>query len=116
MSDLSILIIDDNENLVDGVESMLDIHFDDAEIYTAYNGMDGLRNALTHKPQLIFLDLNLPDISGQQVLAEIRKRQLPSKVIMLTGDDSISEISGADGYLKKPVMPKQLIAKIESLI
>lgn len=116
MSAIKILLIDDNENLIDGLETVLGLNMDDAEIFTSYTGMGGLKLAIQHRPHIVFLDMNLPDIQGGQVLQEIRKRGIPCKVIMLTGDDKINSVQGADGYMKKPIKPSQLLGKISQML
>lgn len=116
MSNLSVLLIDDNQTLVDGMETMIELHLEDLSVYTAYTGTEGLKLALAHHPQLIFLDLNLPDMRGEEILREVRSRRIPTRIILLTGSDDIAAVPGVNGYLKKPVKPGYLIETIRDML
>jgi DNA-binding response OmpR family regulator len=89
-------------------------------VYTAANGKDGLAMAERVKPALIVLDLMLPDVSGEEVCREIRRRS-DMPVLMLTAKASEEERIGglglgADDYLTKPFSPRELVARVRAVL
>jgi len=81
-------------------------------------GGTGLRLAETEKPDLILLDVLLPDMDGWEVLEEIKKRHIPTRIIMLTQIGGISNIirfirAGACDYINKPFDIQNLRMRIE---
>ncbi|MGN0575361.1 MAG: response regulator transcription factor [Ruminococcus sp.] len=87
---------------------------------TAFNGADGLDNALSGIYDIIILDVTLPKMNGIEVLKEIRRNNITSAVLMLTAksqtDDKITGLkSGADDYLTKPFATEELIARVWAL-
>lgn len=89
------------------------------EVLTASGGEDGLDAARALKPDVVILDLNLPDLSGAEVLSRLRAwSSVP--VIVLSVKDSVEDIvglleAGADDYLVKPFFSSELIARIVSV-
>jgi two-component system alkaline phosphatase synthesis response regulator PhoP len=88
------------------------------EIYTAKDGLAGLKAARALKPDLIVLDLMLPGMDGLEVLAALR-RESKVYVILLTAKseetDKVVGLSvGADDYLTKPFSPRELVARIKA--
>jgi DNA-binding NarL/FixJ family response regulator len=80
-------------------------------------GREAIELARSAKPDLLLLDLKLPDISGIQVLRTIREEQLPVRVVLLTAaamaDDLVAARQlGADGLLYKDLSPDQLVAEV----
>jgi two-component system, OmpR family, response regulator VicR len=111
-----ILIIDDEKNIVDILKfNLLKEGYD---IIEAYDGKEGAVKALTQKPDLILLDIMLPEYDGFAVCRMIReKSQVP--IIMLTAkEDEMDKVlgleMGADDYVTKPFSPRELIARIKS--
>ncbi len=102
----TILVIDDNEEM----RRLLDKYILSPEGYrviTAGNGRSGLERALKESPDLILLDINLPDMKGPEVLRELRKTTSQMDVVFITGDDSLMVAvealrMGVRDYLLKP--------------
>ena len=120
MSELKILIIDDNEDILDLLEATLEGEFD---VIRAATGNEALEKIKTHHPNLLVLDYILPDLEGPQICRIIRKDPLLLNIpiLMLTGkgevDDKVFGLeSGADDYMVKPFSPQELIARIRMLI
>ena len=108
-----ILIIDDEEPLRDGCRQVLE-RFGYA-VLTAEQGVDGIKLAREHMPEMAFVDLKMPNISGMEII-EILSRDIPDIVlVMITGFATIVSAveamqKGAYDYLPKPFDPDQLRA------
>lgn len=117
-SNKKILLVDDEQKIVDVVKSYL--QNSGYTVFEAYNGQDALNIFKTHSPSLIILDLMLPDISGEDICAMLRKHSnVP--IIMLTSkveeEDILKGLDlGADDYVTKPFSPKQLVARVAALL
>jgi DNA-binding response OmpR family regulator len=116
-----ILIVDDEPNVLRMVSYTLQA--EGYEVVTAQNGAEAISKAQTESPDLILLDVMLPDMSGVEVCAEIRKRPetIDLPVIMLSALAQVSDKikgleAGADEYITKPITPGELIARIKALL
>ena len=121
-----ILIVDDDPDLVEAVSMLLEAS--GMEPLAAYGGVEGLEKARTENPDLIVLDVMMPDKDGYAVAKELaaddRLSEIP--VIMLTavvdhiGNTHYSHASGkdlvADDYFQKPVDPEMLVERIVELV
>ena len=116
-----ILIVDDEPNVLRMVSYTL--HAEGFEVITAQNGAEAISKAQTEAPELILLDVMLPDMSGVEVCAQIRKMQetIDIPVIMLSAlaqvPDKIKGLeAGADEYITKPITPGELVARVKALL
>lgn len=116
-----ILVIDDEEDIRTAIQDFLETQ--EFEVVLAQNGKEGLAKLEKEQPDLVILDVELPDMSGYAVCQRIRSaassRYTP--VIMLTAHALEKEElhgleSGADDYLSKPFKPARLLARIETAI
>ena len=115
---MKILIVDDEENILEIVEAYLVAK--NYQVFRAMDGEEALRKAETIRPDLIVLDLMLPDISGLEVCRRIRKSS-SVPVIMLTARTTEQDILnglqiGADHYMTKPFSPKELVARVQTVL
>ena len=113
-----ILIIDDEPSIVTLVSAYLKP--EGYQVYTASDGVAGLKAAKAYKPDLIVLDLMLPGLDGLELLSRLR-RESDVYVILLTArteeTDKIVGLSvGADDYVTKPFSPRELVARIKSAL
>lgn len=112
---MRILIIEDEYNLADAIRDKLLKENYLVDIYQ--DGEEGLNEALTNIYDLIILDVMLPSKNGFEILREIRKNNIQSKVMMLTAksmlDDKLEGFSlGANDYLTKPFHIEELLARV----
>ncbi len=113
-----ILAVDDEQRMVRFIQ--LNLEQDGFQVITAYNGKEALEQVRTQLPDLILLDIMMPDINGFEVLGKIREvNNVP--VIMLTAkgeeDDRIQGLElGADDYITKPFSPRELVSRIRAVL
>ncbi|MFC2021781.1 response regulator [Chloroflexota bacterium] len=113
-----ILVVDDEKRIVDILKAYLER--DGYQVSTAYDGRSALELARSNSPDLIILDLMLPEVSGWDVCRELRKES-DVPVIMLTArDDTTDKIIGlelgADDYVTKPFDPKEIISRVRAVL
>ncbi|MBI9066644.1 MAG: PAS domain S-box protein [Salinivirgaceae bacterium] len=115
-----ILLIDDDYDVLVFYESTLTLNA--YSVIKATNGNDGIELAKKHQPQLIILDTRMPDRDGFSVLAELKKAEINSFVILnsrkqAASFDKIKGFNlGADGFLDKVVKSEEFIARIEAFM
>ena len=115
----SILVVDDEESLTDLVSSAL--RFAGYEVRTESNGFDALRTIKAETPDLIVLDVNMPELDGFELCRRIRRDGVQTPVIFLTARDDIDDLrvgfrQGGDDYLTKPFSLEELGLRIEALL
>ncbi|HEX5379263.1 MAG TPA: response regulator transcription factor [Phenylobacterium sp.] len=114
----TLLIVDDNDDLRGELAEQLEMG-DEFQVVQAATGNDGVRRAVEVKPDLILLDVDLPDINGREVCRQIRERQVASPIIMLTAADTDEDTvkgldAGANDYVTKPFKLAVLLARIRA--
>ena len=113
-----ILVVDDERRMVGFIR--LNLEQDGFEVIEAYNGTEALDRLRDSLPDLILLDVMMPDIDGFEVLRMIREiSQVP--VIMLTAkgeeDDKVKGLElGADDYVTKPFSPRELVSRVKAVL
>jgi DNA-binding response OmpR family regulator len=113
-----ILVVDDERRMVGFIR--LNLEQDGFEVIEAYNGTQALDRLRDSLPDLILLDVMMPDIDGFEVLRTIREiNQVP--VIMLTAkseeDDKVKGLElGADDYVTKPFSPRELVSRVKAVL
>ena len=112
---MKILVVEDEYNLADVLATRLEKEKYVVDIET--NGCEGLYAALSGVYDVILLDVMLPEVNGYDILKEIRKNNVESKVIMLTAkselDDKLEGLTnGADDYITKPFHIEEVIARV----
>jgi|SRR5215470_16924416 len=118
---LNVLIVDDEPNIVELVRITLEDNR--VRVTHAGDGLGALALAQMAVPDLILLDVNLPDMSGVEVCERLRRdgRFAETKIVMLTAaaqqsDVAVGLAAGADHYLTKPFSPVRLLSIVESLL
>ncbi len=115
----TILIIEDDATMLRALKD--NFEFKGYCVLTADDGEEGLNTALNKKPDLILLDIMLPEINGYEVCRLIRKENLTMPIIMLTAKGEESDIIlglnlGADDYVTKPFSIKELLARAAAFL
>jgi len=114
-----ILIIEDNPDLAFGLRSNLEL--EDHDVSVATTGVAGLAEARAQEPDLLILDVMLPEMDGYEVLRRFRETNTSTPVLMLTArGEEVDKVrglrTGADDYVTKPFGLMELLARIEVLL
>jgi len=114
-----VLIVEDEEGLLEGLSH--NFKFEGYEVMTAKTGTEGLKIALKQKPDVILLDIMLPEKDGFTVLKELRQRHRDIPVLILTARNFEADVLkgfdlGADDYVTKPFAVKEVIARVKRLL
>lgn len=113
----SILVVEDDKDFQKFLKSLLIKN--GYSVQTTDKGIAAIDIVEKIQPNLIILDLNLPDMHGESVCSEIRKNHQNLPIIMLTSKSSISEkvqglVAGADDYITKPFEPDEFLARVKT--
>ena len=114
----TILVVEDEWKIRDLVRSYLER--EGFQVVSTASGAEAITLAETTSPQLVVLDLRLPDVPGEEVAREIRSRsEVP--ILMLTarsaGEDRIRGFElGADDYVTKPFSPRELVLRVQAIL
>lgn len=111
-----ILIVDDDKDIVNVLKKSLEL--EDFEVMEANDGTGAIVSVKQNLPDLIVLDINLPDLSGFEVCSKIRQSGIKSPIIMLTAKaDESARVkglsSGADDYIGKPFSIAEFMARVK---
>lgn len=112
-----VLVIEDDKDFQSYLKDLLTEN--GYSVKTASKGITGLNLIAQLEPDLVILDLNLPDMNGEGVCLEIKKKHPELQVIMLTGKDTISDKiqglkMGADDYITKPFIAEEFLARVNA--
>jgi len=116
---INFLVVDDEQDVVDNVSELFTLR--NYAVVTATSGKKALELVEKEKPNIIILDIRMPDINGIDVLKEVKKNHPKIRVIMLTGieDEATKNMAmalGASGYFTKPYSYAELIELSRKLI
>lgn len=115
---ITILVVEDDENIAEVMEKLL--RDDGYHPFVVENGEQALEIIHSETPDLVLLDINLPDINGLDILKKVRQSSfLPMIVVSGFGkerDRVIALESGADDYLSKPFSTEELLARVKALL
>ncbi len=120
MEKIKLLIVDDHRILVEGLNKLFDNSDTVDVICVAYSGKE-CRNALRKElPDVILLDINLPDVSGIDLCKEIKTENPEIKIVALSSFNEYTIVrrmieNGASGYVVKNAMPEEIILSVETV-
>ncbi|MDA8268526.1 MAG: response regulator transcription factor [Actinomycetota bacterium] len=114
-----VLLVDDDAGVLRAIERALVIH--GFEVQTSSDGSDALRMLAARAPDVVVLDVSMPDVDGLEVCRRLRAAGDPTPVLMLTarvavGDRVAGLDAGADDYLVKPFALEELLARLRALL
>ena len=114
-----VLVVDDEPNITELVS--LGLRYEGFDVSSAYDGRGALRAVRELKPELVILDVTMPDIDGLEVVRRMRAENIWLPVIFLTArdatEDKIAGLTiGGDDYIAKPFSLDELIARVRALV
>ena len=114
---MRLMLVDDDPEIRTSVRVGFELQWRDVEILEAATGAEGLQLVEERRPDLVLLDVGLPDLDGFAVLRELRARGRRLPVIILTARDSVEDTvagleGGADDYVPKPFRFDELLARV----
>ncbi len=120
-SAVKILLVDDEPDILEVIG--YNLSNEGYQVITADNGKEGLKKAKKHQPQLIILDVMMPEMDGIETCERIRKEaSLKNSIItfLTARGEDYSQVAGldagADDYITKPIRPKLLVSKVKALL
>jgi two-component system OmpR family response regulator len=118
-SPVRVLVVDDEPSLTDLLSMAL--RYEGWEIKTAGDGAEALRTAREFRPDVVVLDIMLPDIDGLELLRKLRADTADIPVLFLTAKDDVSDriaglTAGGDDYVTKPFSLEEVVARLRGLI
>jgi DNA-binding NarL/FixJ family response regulator len=120
MKNISILIVDDQALIRDGLKTVLELEKDITVVGTCKNGLEAVQLTELLRPRLVLLDIRIPEMDGVEAVKIIKEKQPETKVIMLTTFNDEEYIiaalaGGANGYLLKDTEIDKLIGTIHEV-
>lgn len=113
-----ILVVDDEKNIVQ--LARLYLNKEGYEVESAFDGDDGLKKAKSGRPDLIVLDVMMPEMDGLAMCKELRKTSNVPVIFLTARDDDVDRIVGleigADDYMTKPFNPRELVARVKAVL
>src|SRR5215467_7037492 len=114
-----ILIVEDEPNMVAGLRD--NFEYEGYEVITAEDGVAGLSRALSDSPDLVLLDVMMPQMSGLDVCKQLKVKRPSLPIIMLTArgqeiDKVVGLELGADDYVTKPFSIRELVARVKAVL
>jgi DNA-binding NarL/FixJ family response regulator len=118
VNDVRVLVVDDQRLIRDGIASLLGLQPGVTVVGTAANGREAVERAVTLRPDVVLMDVRMPDVDGIAALEAIRKRAPDCRVVMLTTFDDEEYVvpamrAGATGYLLKDLPARELAGAVK---
>ncbi|MBN2494598.1 MAG: response regulator transcription factor [Deltaproteobacteria bacterium] len=114
-----VLVVEDDRAIASGLEKNL--RFEGFQVLVAHDGQRGLELAVDRAPDLVLLDIMMPEMNGFELLKELRRREVDSAVIVLTArGEEIDKVRGldlgADDYVTKPFGLPELLSRVHAVL
>ena len=116
-----VLVVEDNDNNMKLICLVLEKH--GYEPIQAFTGLDGVEKAISERPDIILMDVQLPDINGMEAVKRIRMVDEMQKIPIIaitsyamSGDREMILKMGCNGYFEKPVNPLTIVKDIEKIV
>src|SRR5437763_15000521 len=118
MNEARVLVVDDDDDIRRLVRTLLERT--GASVHDAANGRDGLREFHSWRPDLVVLDVNMPELDGWTVLERIRDMSNVPVLMLTARGDELERVrglqAGADDYVVKPFGKQELVARVQALL
>jgi len=116
----TILLVDDHEIIIDGIKAMLVKEKDIKIVGEANNGIEAIEKVQSLKPDIVLMDISMPELNGIEATKSIKKDYQDTKILMLTQHESKEYVlqvmkAGADGYLLKNSKKEELLNAINAV-
>jgi len=120
MDRIKVLLVDDHTLFRDGMKALLSRQESVEIIGEAGNGADGIKKALELSPDVVLMDLNMPDMTGIEAIRKILEVKPDTKILMLTVSEDDEDLfnavrAGAMGYLLKNVESERLVSSVQQV-
>ena len=116
---MKVLIIEDDNNVVEAISLSIELRWPESKISSANEGVQGIEMVKSDSFDIVILDINLPDITGFNVLEQIRSFSIIPVIILSVRDEEEDRArgleTGADDYIIKPFSPRDVIARITAV-
>lgn len=116
-----VMVIEDNEQNMYMITYLLESY--SYEVIQSFNGIDGIKKAKEAKPDIILLDIHLPEMDGYNIAREIKRNEelMNIPIIAVTayammGDKEKAIDAGAIGYIEKPIDPDTFVSQMEAFL
>ncbi len=114
-----ILVVDDDPRITDLLRRIL--AYEGYSVAIAASGNEALNRSMERQPDLVVLDIMLPELNGLEVAQRLRAAGDNMPILMLTARDTVADRvkgleTGADDYLVKPFAPEELVARVKALL
>jgi two-component system, OmpR family, KDP operon response regulator KdpE len=117
---MRVLLVDDEPDVIESVQLGLTLQWREVEVIGAQRGHEALDLIESQRPDIVLLDIGLPDMDGFAVLAEIRRFSDVPVVMLTARDDAMDKVKGlelgADDYVTKPFNHLELMARIRAVL
>jgi len=117
---MKVVIIEDDRSIIDAIKVAFEFRWPEAASVPAMTGKDGIKKTRAESPDIVILDINLPDMTGFQVLKEIRKSSAVPVIILTVRSDDEDVLmgleAGADDYVIKPFNYLTLLARVKAVL
>jgi DNA-binding response OmpR family regulator len=117
---MKVLIIEDSPEIVKSLSLTFKIRWPEAQVLIGQDGRQGIKLVETESPDIVILDINLPDMTGFEVLENTRRFSNVPVVILTvregTADRLKADELGANDYITKPFRPSDLLARIQAVL
>jgi DNA-binding NarL/FixJ family response regulator len=121
MSQVRILIVDDKPLVRDGIRAFLELHEGFTVCGEASDGLEGIKKAFELKPDVVLLDLSMPNLDGMEATHLIREGWPQAEIIIVTSHNSLEAARlaatvGASGYVTKSLIPSDLVPMVKEVM
>ena len=117
---MKVLVIEDDKEIIDAISLAFQIRWPEARVVSTRLGEKGVELVETESPDVVILDLGLPDINGFEALRQIRLFSSVPTIILTVRSDEADVVKGlewgADDYITKPFRQLELLARVKALI